>query len=58
MIIVLVLFAIARFVGRDRSAATRRTPGAAPAAPSFDDILDALPPPGAPIVARQEGTSP
>jgi phosphate transport system permease protein len=59
MIIVLVLFAIARFVGRDRSRrGTRRTPGAATTGPSFDDILDALPPPGAPIVARQEGTSP
>jgi phosphate transport system permease protein len=59
MIIVLVLFAIARFVGRDRSRrGTRRTPGAAITGPSFDDILDALPPPGAPIVARQEGTSP
>jgi phosphate transport system permease protein len=59
MMIVLALFAIARFVGRDRSrGSTRRTPGAAPGAPTFDDILDALPPPGAPIVARQEGTSP
>jgi phosphate transport system permease protein len=59
MIIVLVLFAIARFVGRDRSRrGIRRTSGAATTGPSFDDILDALPPPGAPIVARQEGTSP
>jgi phosphate transport system permease protein len=59
LIIVLMLFAIARFVGRDRSrGATRRTPGAAPGAPTFDALLDALPPPGAPIVVRQEGTSP
>jgi phosphate transport system permease protein len=58
LIIVLILFAIARFAGRDRSRRTsRRTPGAASTGPSFDAILDALPPPGAPIVARQEGTS-
>jgi phosphate transport system permease protein len=59
MIIVLVLFAIARFVGRDRSRrGARRTPGEAATGPSFDDILDAMPPPGAPIVVRQEGISP
>jgi len=62
MIIVLLLFAIARFAGRDRSRRmTRRTPGStsqATTGPSFDALLDALPPPGAPIVARQEGTSP
>ena len=62
LIIVLTLFAIARFIGRDRS--RRRTrgmsgsiqPGAA--GPSFDALLDAMPPPGAPIVVRQEGRSP
>jgi phosphate transport system permease protein len=61
MIIVLVLFAIARFAGRDRSRrVTRRAGRQAPASAgvSFDALLDALPPPGAPIVARQEGTSP
>jgi phosphate transport system permease protein len=60
MLIVLGLFALARFVGRDRSRATsRRMRGSTPAAtgPTFDQILDALPPPGAPIVARQEGRS-
>jgi phosphate transport system permease protein len=61
MIIVLILFAIARFAGRDRSRrTTRRTRTTEPVSTgvSFDAILDALPPPGAPIVARQEGSSP
>jgi phosphate transport system permease protein len=62
MLIVLLLFAIARIVGRDRSRSrTRRGRGGAPAAavgPSFDDILNAMPPPGAPIVAPQKGSSP
>jgi phosphate transport system permease protein len=62
MLIVLLLFAIARFAGRDRSRRrSRRTgDGAAFASsePTMGDLLDALPPPGAPIVVRQKGTSP
>jgi phosphate transport system permease protein len=54
MIVVLGLFALARFIGRERKAGNRRG-GAAPGMPTGGDVLEALAPPGAPIVISQEG---
>jgi hypothetical protein len=60
MLVVLGLFALARFVGRDRTrrGRGRSFAGAPPSSiPSVDALFDALPAPGAPIVVRQEGSS-
>jgi phosphate transport system permease protein len=57
MLLVLTLFGIARWVGRDRSRRVARCQGAAPAI-TTGSILDGLPPAGAPLIAGQEASSP
>jgi phosphate transport system permease protein len=52
LLVVLTLFAIARFVGRDRSRRVRRRRSIGTSSPS--SLLDSLAPPGAPELARQE----
>jgi phosphate transport system permease protein len=54
MMVVLALFALARWIGRERKPGSRRG-GAAPGMPTGGDVLEALAPPGAPIVVSQEG---
>jgi phosphate transport system permease protein len=61
MLVVLALFALARYLGRDRSRGgrgRRRSVGDGGLTPTLPDLLDALPPAGAPILVRQEATSP
>jgi phosphate transport system permease protein len=55
MLLVLTLFAVARWFGRDRSKRMGRRQ--APPVISAASFLDALPPAGAPIIAGQEGSS-
>jgi len=55
MLVVLGLFALARFIGRDRTRSRRRT-GQAPAMPTGADIFEALPGPGAPVSVAQKGS--
>lgn len=57
MLVVLTLFAIARWVGRDRSRRVPRRHRPAPAV-STPSLLDALPAPGAPVLAGQEASIP
>jgi phosphate transport system permease protein len=58
MLVVLTLFAIARWVGRDRTQRMSRRERRAANPITTAAILDGLPAPGAPIVAAQEGRSP
>jgi hypothetical protein len=55
MLVVLALFALARFLGRDRTRSRRRT-GQAPSMPTGADIFEALPGPGAPVSVAQKGS--